>query len=613
VPDVDDDATRVDGAPPRAASDTDLEPDDSDDAVDVAAEATAALRRGRPRGPEAGPGALVAAAERARRPSVTPLSLGGGVRTADGESRASLASAVNAPAAALRIEEIERTRVFLKIAIGTVVCATAAALVAGGDGTAKVVLLLSCLLVAVSAGVMLLLTNDRAGYTDRRALIVAVLTALGANGSIYYWGLAGPATGLLVYGIYFFALGAHRGVTLALYLMCAVIQALHAGAIMTGVLADRGLVPVAHLPIRDQLILLSVVEFLYLVAYLTGRTTRRTTLDAVAELERAVRTVAQREALLLEARQELDRALKLGGPGRYTDQVVGSFRLGHLIGRGGMGEVYEGFSVNSDDVAAVKLLHPSTLADPKQVSRFVRETEVASHFASPNVVRVIEVGTTAGEVPFLAMERLRGHDLAHQLRKRRLLPPAATADLITQLATGLEAARQAGIVHRDLKPHNVFLDDSRGTPVWKILDFGVSKLASNHGTLTRGQVVGTPAYMAPEQARGEDVDHRADVYALAAIAYRVITGHPAFSGKDIPSTLYDVVYKAPAQPSLLLPLSADVDRVLAIGMAKAASDRFATALEFAQALSAAIGPGLSPTLRRRADEIIERWPWGVRR
>jgi serine/threonine-protein kinase len=275
-----------------------------------------------------------------------------------------------------------------------------------------------------------------------------------------------------------------------------------------------------------------------------------------------------------------------------------------------MGEVYEAHpSSGTGTEAAVKLLHAGTLADPTSVARFIREAQVASKLDTPFVVRVLEVGTTQGEIPYLAMERLRGHDLAHQLRRQRRLKLHDAQIVADHVAQGLEAARVAGIVHRDLKPHNVFLaQDGR----WKILDFGVSK-SGGSGTLTRGHVIGTPAYMAPEQARGEDTDHRADVYSLAAILYRSITGHPAFTGKDVPTTLYDVVYRVPTQPSLLhADVPGDVERVLALGLAKNAHDRIATAVELAGWFALAIRDGLSPDQRRRADDLIARHPWGTR-
>jgi serine/threonine protein kinase len=274
-----------------------------------------------------------------------------------------------------------------------------------------------------------------------------------------------------------------------------------------------------------------------------------------------------------------------------------------------MGEVYEGHHTTTNQEAAVKLLHAGTLADANHVQRFIREADTISKLDTPNVVRVLEVGTTAGEVPFLAMERLRGYDLAHQLRKQRRLQMAQARALILQVAAGLEAAREAGIVHRDLKPHNVFFSEAGET--WKILDFGVSKMGGT-GTLTKGHVVGTPAYMAPEQAKGENVDHRADVYSLAAILYRAVTGHPAFASKDVPTTLYDVVYRIPTQPSILSPMPGDVDRVLALGLAKDPADRFATALEFATWFSLAIADELTPEQRRRADELTNKHPWGTR-
>jgi serine/threonine protein kinase len=141
---------------------------------------------------------------------------------------------------------------------------------------------------------------------------------------------------------------------------------------------------------------------------------------------------------------------------------VGSYRLGMLIGRGGMGEVYEATSVHDGREAAVKLLHPSTLADPQAVARFVREAEVTAGLDSPHLVAVYEVGLTSGEIPFIAMERLRGKDLAHHLRRVRRLAPSQTVELCREVARGLAVAHAAGVIHRDLKPHNLFLAEKQG-------------------------------------------------------------------------------------------------------------------------------------------------------
>ena len=208
------------------------------------------------------------------------------------------------------------------------------------------------------------------------------------------------------------------------------------------------------------------------------------------------------------------------------------------------------------------------------------------------------------------MERLEGSELAALLQDRRNLPLAEVISLVEQLAKGLEAARVAGIVHRDLKPHNVFCArQSDGTSVWKILDFGVSKLADHDGTLTRDQVIGTPAYMAPEQARGGDVDHRADVYGLAAIAYRSLTGRAPFSSRDMATVIHDVVYRMPPRPGGLANLSAAVDSVLAIALCKDPRDRFTTALELARQLGNAATADLDLDHQRRAAAILRAHPW----
>ncbi len=517
------------------------------------------------------------------------------------------------PLEAMRHEEVVRTRGFLKMCVFIVVAAIATVWIGGGDPLAQVVVTAGSTLVAIAALVLLRLIREPAGYTPRRITIGATVIAVGAYGGIYYWGVVSPATAIILFGIYFFSFGGHRGSTYFLYGLCAALHGALALAIGTGLLADRGVVRTDGLPWPHELMTHGVVQFLYLCAFLMGRANRQTTLDAVQSLERAVRQVAQREALLSEARQELDRALKVGGPGRYTEQVVGSFKLGVLIGRGGMGEVYAAHSVIDGREAAVKLLSPSTLGDQQQLKRFLREAEAAAKLECPNVVGVLEVGTTAGELPFIAMERLRGFDLAHHLRRRRKLEVAEVVSLVEQIAIGLAAAQAAGVVHRDIKPHNLFLAERDGVLTWKVLDFGVSKLAGNGGTLTQGHVVGTPGYMAPEQARGEDVDWRVDVYALAAIAYRCLTGHPPFTGKDVPSTLYDVVYKMPAQPGQLAHLPPDVERVLAIGLAKNRDDRFDRAVALADALVAAARSELSPELRARAEALLAQQAWGQRR
>ena len=526
-------------------------------------------------------------------------------------ARHSASATTTSPVEAMRHDEIERTRVFAKVAIAVSVGGFIVALTTAGDPVARAVVLAGSVASILGSLGIYLATRDPVAYNVRKLLPYTFPICFGSMAGVYYWGTASPVAAMLVYGIYFFSLGSNARITFAIY---AVVAGTHLGlglGIVFGVLEDRGVINMGGLRTRDQVAIVCIIEFLYFVAFYTARVSQRVTFEAMSKLEQAVRNVSQRDAMLAEARAELDRALKIGGPGRFSEQQVGSFKLGVLIGRGGMGEVYEARGVRDAREAAVKLLHAGTLADPTHVQRFLREAETAARLDCPFVVRVLEVGTTGSEIPFLAMERLRGTDLAHQLRRHRKVKLLEARVLAEQVAIGLEAARAAGIVHRDLKPHNVFLAEVDGARSWKILDFGVSK-SGGTGTLTKGHVVGTPAYMAPEQARGEEVDHRADVYSLAAILYRAVTGHPAFTGKDVPSTLYDVVYRVPTQPSILASVSSDVDRVLAIGLAKDPRDRFDTASELARWFAAAVDDRLDPEQRRRADEVISRYAWGTR-
>jgi serine/threonine-protein kinase len=226
---------------------------------------------------------------------------------------------------------------------------------------------------------------------------------------------------------------------------------------------------------------------------------------------------------------------------------------------------------------------------------------------------LLEVGDQTAPLPYLAMDRLEGRDLGQLLREERALPVDAVVEMVRQLAAGLVAAHAAEIVHRDIKPQNLFrTEPADGAPVWKILDFGASKLGDTHETLTAGTMIGTPIYMAPEQAIGERVDRRADVYGLAAVAYRALTGHHPFDGKDATAIVYDVVHHMPARPSSVGTLPEPLDDVLLIGLAKDPANRFASATELAEALAQAAANRLPSALRSRARVLLRMHPWATR-
>lgn len=512
----------------------------------------------------------------------------------------------------MRLQEIGRTRMFAKLA--SVLAVSVAVLIAfiGGDPTAKIVLWLGLVPVALTTGWLWWILRDEAAYTIRRALVCGYACVLGAFCGIYFFGVFSPAAVVLPFGLYFFSSAQDRLATLMIYLTCAAAYGALALFIVAGVMVDRGLVTAGAVARYEQVLMVVLVELVLLVTYVSSRASRSATLAAIERHDRVVRGLAQREALLKEARQDLDRALAVGGLGRFSDTTLGSFRLGKVIGRGAMGEVYEA-THGQGAIAAVKLLHAHALADPDLLKRFLREAKIAASLDTPHVVSVLEIGGLDAPLPYIAMERLFGEDLSDHLRTHRQLTMKKTVTLVRQVGRGLEAARVAGIVHRDLKPRNIFLADTGGGhQVWKILDFGISKLQDGEATQqTKDMILGTPGYMAPEQASGKEVTHRTDLFALGAIAYRVLTGRPAFTGDQMAETIYQVVHTMPAQPSEIVRVHEDVDRVLAIALAKVPGDRFETAAELAAALEAAARGGLDPKLRARADRLLEKQPWGA--
>lgn len=562
---------------------------------------------------EEGDSATVAASPAALR-SRSTIDGGGSQTGTNSTGAATTGAGTIAPADALFLEEVERTRVFGQLSFLLCIITLAGLPFVGGDRIVRIVLTVGVAICAVTSAHVSLTLRDASQFNRLPIRLHAVLAASTVYVGVAFWGVFSVAPGAVIVGLYFFGRSQSKDASLFIYVVCAGAQAVLSVLILSGVMQDPGLFPLGDQSLALAIFTQVLVQFVYFFSYALSRSTRASSLRAIEDLQRAQQAVSQREAQFQEVRQELDRALELGGAGRHTDEVVGVFKLGSLIGRGAMGEVYEAVNVQTGEVAAVKLLHDTTAEKPDAVRRFVREAVAAGAISSPYSVRVLDAAADGAAVPYLAMERLVGHDLAFHLRKRRRFSVGRVVELVEQVGSVIDLAREQGIVHRDIKPQNLFFAEQPvGPPVWKILDFGVSKLVSHTDTLTKGHVVGTPAYMAPEQARGKEVDHRADLYALAAIAYRCLTGRPPFSDKDVPALLYSVVYDMPPQPSRLADLPPQIDYVLAVGLAKRPSNRFESGLELAGALAYAAEGQSDDWLERRAEALLLELPWGSKR
>ena len=520
----------------------------------------------------------------------------------------------SSPAETMRADEMLRTRVFLRVVLGLILAVGVCLPLLGGDATFKWVLVGGMVLAALACAGFLWFIREEANYSPARMAVPLACCIVAVATACNYFGMYSPAPMVLAFGIYFVSLGSSPHAAIWAYVAAALVHGVGSVLVALDVVPDRGLIRLGDLTMLERLVMVSVGQIVLFVTFLMGRLSRRATLKAMQRLESALKQVGQREALLQEANRDLERALGLGGgqQGRYSGEKVGEWQLADVIGRGAMGEVYTAQHLTKGTPAAVKLLHAQVEAEPEQLKRFLREAEVMSQLDSPHVVKVHDVGTgVRGGPSFIAMELLHGHDLAWHLRKQRRMPPARVVELVTQVGSALEVAMLNDIVHRDLKPQNIFLSEPPGQePSWKVLDFGVSKLGAKSGTLTRGHVLGTPGYMAPEQARGRSVDHRADVFSLAVIAYRALTGRPAFSGDDYPKIMFDLVYLQPARPTELVSMPIDVDFALALGLAKRAKERIATAVELAEVLHRALDGELPPSFAQAGQRLIMKHPWG---
>jgi serine/threonine protein kinase len=269
--------------------------------------------------------------------------------------------------------------------------------------------------------------------------------------------------------------------------------------------------------------------------------------------------------------------------------IIAGYRIEAVVGRGGMGVVYRATQLALDRTVALKLVATERAQDPEFRARFELESRLAAAIEHVNVIPVYEAGDDDGLL-FIAMRLVDGVDLARLLEHEGRLDPARAARLIGQLAGALDAAHARGLVHRDVKPANVLLTRDEPEHLY-LTDFGLAKqIGAGDGMTTTGHFLGTMDYLAPEQIRGEAVDGRADIYALAGLLYQCLTGQVPFPRDNEAAKLWAHVNAVPPAPSRLsrdLPVAIDV--VIARGMAKNPADRFGSAGELAEACLHALG------------------------
>ena len=267
--------------------------------------------------------------------------------------------------------------------------------------------------------------------------------------------------------------------------------------------------------------------------------------------------------------------------------ALGPYRVLKELGRGGMGAVYRAIDTRLDRTVALKVLLPALAADPAARERFLREAKAAAKLSHDNVVTVYEADERDG-VPYIAMQLLQGYPLDQYLKTKGAPPLAHVVRIGIEAARGLAAAHALGLVHRDIKPANLWLESPNGRV--KVLDFGLAKPVGTDAELTKsGAVVGTPAFMSPEQARGLKVDHRTDIFSLGAVLYRVLAGRNPFAGANMMAVLMAL---GTEDPMPLRELNAEVPAALAElihrMLAKKPEDRPQSAREVAYALRAVL-------------------------
>lgn len=262
-----------------------------------------------------------------------------------------------------------------------------------------------------------------------------------------------------------------------------------------------------------------------------------------------------------------------------------------------MGSVWAAHHLTLNTEVAVKFMSPELVSSEHARARFEREAQAAAQLSSPHVVRVFDHGVSADGLPFITMELVKGEDLGSMLRRQDPLPLELVREIVVQTARALAAAHRLGVVHRDIKPENLLVSDEEGAPFVRVLDFGIAKRHTelDHGLTSSGDMLGTPFTMSPEQVKStRHVDFRSDLWSLAVVAYRALTGRWPFLGETLGDLLININEGRYPEPTQLRhELGPAADAWVARGLAHEPSARFGSARElgdtFADALARATG------------------------
>jgi serine/threonine-protein kinase len=306
-----------------------------------------------------------------------------------------------------------------------------------------------------------------------------------------------------------------------------------------------------------------------------------------------------------------------------TGDLVGSivadrYHVLRKLGEGGMGQVYLAEHVKMGRKSALKVMNPAMVKDADAISRFNREAANASHINHPNVADVYDFGETSDGVIYLAMEFVDGPPLTKLIEDEGPMSPGRAALIVRQAADALAVAHDMGIVHRDLKPDNIMIARSRdGNDVVKVVDFGIAKAADNAAqkVTKTGLVVGTPEYMSPEQLAGDKLDGRSDIYALALVAFNMLTGRLPFPADTVQESMIMRLTESPRKLAEMRPevaWSGEVQACLDKALQRDVNARYATATEFGKSLSRALEAMATPTsgtmIRGSAKSPVEGEP-----